>query len=233
MDRPARIFADSRSRWTVALVVVLGLLTLIAARTVFAQYAGWLADPDAVRSFVEEFGVLAPLAFVFMQACQVIVAPIPGQALGFASGWLFGAYWGTVYSLAGATIGSFVAFHLARRWGRPFVERAIDASVLDRFDAFSTHHGYLTLFIVFLIPGMPDDVICFVGGTTDLDIKRMTLISLLGRIPGYFLTNLAGASVASEEYTLAVVIVVVMVAIATVVYVRRDDLTERLFPPAR
>ena len=233
MDRPVRIFADSRSRWTVALLVVLVILSLLAARTIFAQYAAWLSDPDAVRSFVADFGIFAPLTFVFLQACQVIFAPIPGQALGFASGWLFGAYWGTVYSLAGATLGSFVAFHLSRRWGRPFVERAITASVLDRFDDFSSNHGYLTLFIVFLIPGMPDDVICFVGGTTDLDIKRMTAISLLGRVPGYFLTNLAGASVASEDYTAAAVIVVVMAAIALVVYLRREELTTRLFPPAR
>jgi len=233
MDRPARIFADARSRWTVALVVVLGILALVAARTIFDQYAVLLSEPDVVRSFVAEFGILAPLAFVFMQACQVIIAPIPGQALGFASGWLFGAYWGTVYSLAGAVIGSFVAFHLARRWGRPFVERVIDASVLDRFDDFSSNHGYLGLFVVFLIPGLPDDVICFVGGTTDLDIKRMTVISLVGRVPGYFLTNLAGASVATDDYELAVAIVVVMVAIAFVVYVRRDELTGRLFPPGR
>jgi len=233
MDRPARIFADTRSRRIVALVVLLGILTLVAAQAIFDQYAVWLSDPDVVRSFVAEFGILAPLAFVFMQACQVIFAPIPGQALGFASGWLFGAYWGTVYSLAGAVIGSFVAFHLSRRWGRPFVERILDVSVLDRFDDFSTHHGYLTLFVVFLIPGMPDDVICFVGGTTDLDIKRMTVVSLVGRIPGYFLTNLAGASVATDDYGLAAGIVVAMVAIALVVYVRREELTARLFPPAR
>ena len=233
MDRPVRIFADSRSRWLVALLVVLAILGVLAARALFTQYAAWLSDPEAIRSFVADFGVLAPLTFVFLQAGQVIFAPIPGQALGFASGWLFGAYWGTVYSLTGAVLGSFVAFHLSRRWGRPFVERAIDAAVLDRFDNFSTRHGYLTLFVVFLIPGMPDDVICFVGGTTDLDIKRMTAISLVGRIPGYFLTNLAGASVASEDYTAAALIVVAMVAIALVVYVRRDELTARLFPPAR
>jgi uncharacterized membrane protein YdjX (TVP38/TMEM64 family) len=233
MHRPARIFADARSRRTVAVVVVVLTICLVAVAAIFDQHAAWLADPLAVRSFVDGFGVLAPLAFVLMQAGQVVFAPIPGQILGFSSGWLFGAYWGTVYSLIGAVLGSYVALRLSRHWGRPFVERVIDARILDRFDEFSTHHGYLTLFVVFLIPGLPDDVICFVAGTTDLDIKRMTVVSLVGRVPGYFLTNLAGASVATADYGLAAVILVGMFSIAFVVYVRREELVARLFPPER
>lgn len=159
MDRQTRVFADARSRWTV----------LIGGR--FA----WLADPASVRSFVERFGVAAPLAFVLLQATQVVIAPIPGQVLALASGWLFGLVWGTVYSIIGATLGSYVAFRLARRYGRPFVDRAIDPTALDRFDDFSNRRGYLTLLVLFLVPGLPDDVICFVAGTTALDIKRITL----------------------------------------------------------
>jgi uncharacterized membrane protein YdjX (TVP38/TMEM64 family) len=78
---------------------------------------------------------------------------------------------------------------------------------------------------------LPDDVICFVAGTTDLDIKRMTAVSLVGRIPGYFLTNLAGSSVATADYGLAAVILVGMLGIVLVVYVRRDELVARLFRP--
>ncbi|MEF8827066.1 MAG: hypothetical protein V5A34_11250 [Halapricum sp.] len=51
----------------------------------------------------------APLAFVLLQAVQVVIAPIPGQVLALASGWLFGLVWGTVYSIIGATLGSYTA----------------------------------------------------------------------------------------------------------------------------
>ncbi|MFB6188895.1 MAG: TVP38/TMEM64 family protein [Halapricum sp.] len=233
MHRPARIFADARSRRTVLVAVLVAILSLALVTVLFDRHTAWLSDPDAIREFVDGFGVLAPLAFVFLQALQVVIAPIPGQALGLASGWLFGAFWGTAYSLLGATIGSYVAFRLARHYGRPFVEHAIDTAVLDRFDNFSTTHGYLALFLVFLIPGLPDDVICFVGGTTDLDIKRMTAASLIGRIPGYFLTNLVGASIATRRYTEAATVVLLLVAVSLVVYLRRDALVAWLFPPTQ
>lgn len=230
MDRRARIFADARSRRLVAAVVVAAVGVLATVTILLNRHVTWLTDPVAVRQFVESFGVAAPLAFVALQAGQVILAPIPGQALGFASGWLFGALWGTAYSLTGALIGSYVALRLARSYGRPFVERAIDASALDRFDDFSTNNGYLVLFVVFLIPGLPDDVICFVAGTTELDVKRMTAVSVIGRVPGYYLTNLAGASVASQRYFEAGVIAVVLAALSLAVYLRREALLARLFP---
>jgi uncharacterized membrane protein YdjX (TVP38/TMEM64 family) len=113
MHRPARIFADARSRRAVAVVVSAVAVCLVTVATLFDQYAAWLSDPVVVRSFVGGFGVLAPLAFVLMQAGQVVFAPIPGQVLGFASGWLFGAYWGTIYSLTGAVLGSYIAFRLS------------------------------------------------------------------------------------------------------------------------
>jgi uncharacterized membrane protein YdjX (TVP38/TMEM64 family) len=233
MDRQARIFADARSRWTVLIGLAVVFLAVGAGSVLLGGRFAWLADPASVRSFVEGFGVATPLAFVLLQAAQVVFAPIPGQVLALASGWLFGLVWGTVYSIIGATLGSYVAFRLERRYGRPFVERAIDPTALDRFDDFSTRRGYLTLFVLFLVPGLPDDVICFVAGTTALDIKRMTLISAIGRVPGYLLANAVGASLAARLYTEAAAILLVAFVVSTLVYWYREAVLDRLLPAGR
>ncbi|MEF8827067.1 MAG: VTT domain-containing protein [Halapricum sp.] len=126
-----------------------------------------------------------------------------------------------------------MAFRLARRYGRPFVERAIDPTALDRFDHFSTRRGYVTLFVLFLIPGLPDDVICFVAGTTALDIKRMTLISAIGRIPGYLLANAVGASLAARLYAEATAILLAAFVVSALVYWYREAVLDRLLPAGR
>lgn len=221
---PARVFVSRRTRrsalaWALGLCVVLGLGYLALGR-----FAPLLTDPAALRAFVRGFGVWAPLAFVAIQAAQVVVAPIPGQLTGFAAGYVFGAVAGSVYSLVGITIGSTVAFWLSRRLGRPYVERVVTPETLDRFDDLAERNAAAGLFLAFLVPGLPDDAICFVGGLTDLPLWRLVLVAVAGRAPGFVLMAVAGARLASEQVVDAALLVLTLTALAVVGYLSRDRL---------
>lgn len=223
-----RVFVSRRSRRRTLLLLAAAALSLVGTTYLFARFAPWLSNPRAIRTFVLSFGPLAPLAFLFLQAGQVVFAPVPGAALGFVSGYLFGSVAGTVYSVAGATLGSAVAFSLARRYGRPYVQDTVDPAVLAQFDDLIDAHGLFGLFLVFLVPGLPDDAICFVAGCTNLPVRKMIVVSAVGRVPGYFLLNLAGDSAASYRYAEAVVVLGGLAAVALVVYLDRERLLARL-----
>jgi len=213
---PLRVFTSNKTRRsTVAFLAVLGVLFVVTTLALRA-YAPGLSDPVALRSFVHSFGVLAPVAFVLLQAAQVVVAPIPGQLLGFAAGYLFGSLAGTAYSLTGAAIGSFIAFSLSRRYGRPYVESVVYGPTLDLFDDVCRERGLVALFVIFLVPGLPDDVLCLAAGLTDLDIKKMVVVSVVGRLPGYLLVAVAGANLAAGALWQTVAIVALL-GIASVV----------------
>lgn len=228
MRRPARIFASARGRRTtiillVGLVVLFGLASVLVDRNM-----PWLSDPAAMRRWIRSFGLLAPVAFVVVQAGQVLIAPIPGHVLGVVSGYLFGTIWGTVFSLTGATIGTALAMGLSRRYGRRFAESAIDSEALAQFDDLARRHGLLALFLVFLLPGLPDDVVCFAAGLTDLRISHLIAVSVVGRLPGYLVLNFVGAELAADRIWLTVGIVAVLAALSAVVYLRRRELLARL-----
>lgn len=140
------------------------LLLIAAGALLAAREPPWLADAERLRAFFLSFGVLAPVAFVLVQAAQVVVAPLPGQVLGFAAGYLFGAVAGTVLSVGGATLGTYLAVRLARRYGRPAVERLVRPTTIDQFDAAVEERGRLALLVVSLVPGLPDDAICLAAG---------------------------------------------------------------------
>lgn len=223
-----RVFVSKRSRrrtlaYALALLAV-GVLALVGVRELAPQ----LADPRGLREYVRSFGVWAPVAFVCLQAAQVIVAPIPGQVFGFASGYLFGALAGTAYSVLGAAIGSTAVFVLVRRYGRTYAERVIVPETLARFDELAEERGLTTLFLCFLIPGLPDDVICFVGGLTDIDLKKLIAIAVVGRFPGFLLVNLAGAEVAAARHFEAAVVLLALLALSAIGYRWRDAILDRL-----
>lgn len=114
-----------RLLWTGMLL--LGLL-LIGATTyiclsntpMLAEYrklAIFYSSKRALREYLKSFGADAPLAFVAIQALQVVVSPIPGELTGVLGGYLFGTWLGFAYSTVGLTVGSIMAFLLARWLG--------------------------------------------------------------------------------------------------------------------
>jgi uncharacterized membrane protein YdjX (TVP38/TMEM64 family) len=219
--RPGPVFASARDRRTVFLLATAVIIISMVGFWYIGRI-GILTDPMALRSWLLEFGLLAPVAFIALQAIQVIVAPIPGQVLGVVSGYLFGAVLGTLYSILGATIGTWIALSLARRFGRPFVERVLNPSIVDRFDRLAGEQGLLAMFLVFLIPGIPDDVICFVAGVTELDVRKLLVVSIVGRLPVTVLANMAGASIAATRYVEAAAIIGVLLLAAGYGLLRRE-----------
>ena len=223
-----RVFTSERSRRHALGLLLLGAVLFVGGTYVLGRVAPGLTDPRALRAFVLGFGVWAPVAFLALQTAQVVFAPIPGAVLGFVSGYLFGVVPGTIYSVGGATLGSAVVFWLSRRYGRPFVERSIESHVLEQFDAVIDRHGLFGLFLVFLVPGLPDDAVCFVAGCTRMSIRRMLVVSALGRLPGYLLVNLAGDRAAGYRYEETVAILAALALASLVVYLNRERLLTAL-----
>ena len=212
--------------------VLLHLLALVALLTVgtlaVRAFVPELADPMALRAAILSFGPLAPLSYVVVLAAQVVVAPIPGHLLGFVGGYLFGPFWGTVYSLVGVTIGSTVVFVLSRRFGRPYVERMLAPELVSRFDAFVADSGTVGIFLVFLIPGLPDDAVCFLVGLTRLPLRRLVVLVAVGRAPAFALVSLAGAGAATGAYEQVVALLGVFAALSLAGYLARDRLLDAL-----
>jgi uncharacterized membrane protein YdjX (TVP38/TMEM64 family) len=208
-------------------VLAVGLYVLVS------RYAGFLTNAEALRTWLDQFGIFAPIVFIGLQALQVIVAPIPGQVVALVAGFLFGPLAGTVYSLTGVLIGSAVAFSLSKRYGRSFVERVIHEDVIERFDDFVDTVGIPGLFAFVIIPGLPDDAICFLSGLTKWSLPTFIGVIAVGRLPAYVLTVYAGGELASGRFLSAMALVAVVVAASAVGYYKQEavrDLVERVEP---
>jgi uncharacterized membrane protein YdjX (TVP38/TMEM64 family) len=215
-----------RNRAVVRVALLVGLLAgaTLAVRTVAPE----LLDPRALRAFVLGFGSLAPVVFVLLQAAQVVVAPVPGQLVGLVGGYLFGPIRGTAFSLLGVALGSTVVFVLSRRYGRPYVERLIVPETVAEFDEFVDSAGLPGLFLVFLIPGLPDDAICFLAGLTRIPIRRLVVVAVVGRAPGFLLVAVAGSDLATGRAGPALWLLGVVSVLSLFGYLYRDRIVAGL-----
>lgn len=195
---PLRKMLKNREIEAVLITTVISVLVALTRFNLELKSLSLLFNPQRLAEVIGPYG---PLGVISGQFIQVIIAPIP-PVTPVASGILYGPWYGMILSVVGATAGSILAVFLSRRYGRPLVERFVRDSVIERFDSFTEKTGFLPFIILFVLPGFPDDALCFISGLTKLDWKILALIASLGRIPGILMLTTTGHSMAEADLLL-------------------------------
>ena len=174
------------------IAVVLWALRSVIPEEWLKEISYYADNPSELR----KLGEGSEWLFVAIQVLQVVIAPIPGQAAAFAGGFIFGFWKGWGLTTLGLVIGSLIAMTLARLLGISLVRKVVPESIIQRFDSVISDGGYMTFFMIFLLPALPDDAVCFLAGLTKLKLLPLSLVCLLGRAPGMAVLSLTGAGFA-------------------------------------
>jgi len=125
--------------------------------------------------------------YVILGYAIAVVAFIPGSLLTLAAGAIFGLAEGTIYVLIAATLGSTLAFLIARHAARAAIERRIQGD--ERFAAIDRAVGAEGLKIVFLLrlsPVFPFNLLNYSLGLTQVRLVDYFVASI-GMLPGSLL----------------------------------------------
>ncbi len=216
--------------WLRAVVLALIVVALAAPMIIWrAQIAILFTERARVVSAIRSAGAWGPAVLIALYIAQVIVAPIPGQGVNFVAGYLYGFWPGLSFSWLGAVLGSTAAMGLARLAGRPLVVRLVGPGLLARLDRLAAGRGLGFFFLVFLIPGLPDDAACFLAGLTPLPLSGLIAAAAIGRIPGIASTVWAGATAQRFGWQGQLIIAGLAAVLAVIAWRYRDWLQERLF----
>ena len=225
MTRGARRIA--RYRWAIAGVLTVFIvgycIWLVATDTPAYQFLVRLyVDKHFLKQTLREWGILAPVIFIALQALQVVIAPIPGEVTGILGGFLFGEWLGLIYSTIGLTLGSVVAFGVGRWLGAHYVRTLVSQETWDKMGFIIEAEGAILCFIIYLIPGLPKDMVCYLFGMSPMPLWVFSLVSTFGRIPGTWVLSAQGAHTAAGDYLEAILLTALVLAVALPLYYYRN-----------
>jgi uncharacterized membrane protein YdjX (TVP38/TMEM64 family) len=143
-------------------------------------------------------------------------------------GYVYGVLFGFLFSSLGLTLGSWVAFEITDILGRPFIERFVRKNILDKFSFLSTNTGAAICFLLFLLPGFPKDILCYVLGLSGMRLGIFLIVSTLGRMPGTYLLTIQGASIRNRHYFAAVLIAIISAVLIFLGYQYKDRFIHRM-----
>ena len=204
-------------------IVIIAVLVLIIYWKPILRIS---TDVELVREFILKFGFLSSIAFIIFTIIQVIIPPIPGQIAGLVGGYVYGIFLGTFYSLIGLVIGTYLIIAISRKYGEPLVEKIVKKERLNKLNKMFEKAGSLALFLFFLIPVFPDDIISYLIGLTKMDIKKVLILSTVARIPKYLAFNIIGNGLYTKNLVLVISLSVVLILISVILYIYRDKLNK-------
>lgn len=222
-------------------VVVVGLCAalVLAAVVLLGRYipVHWvtlwdaISSPEKVRAFFEGLGAWGPVAFVFVQAAQVVIAIIPAAPVMVAGVAAFGPWWGFFLSLFGTVVGSVVAFAMGRRFGRLMVSRLVGEKVLNKYSGKMAADGWWMLVALMLPLPVGGDAVCALAGLSEISPRRFVVLNVTGRTPFTALTVLAASGLANGSTGLLVGagVVLALLALVAFLYVRRGEKGQQLW----
>jgi len=178
--------------WWVGVILVVIILLWMSGREL-PPLIDFLEDRQHVEAFLVGWGIWGPLLYVLILMVQVFTAVIPGQVLMIAAGYLYGFWGGVALNFLAIIVASQIAFAVARKAGRPAVERFVPEDIFKRWGEIAKHGNFFFFLISFWFPIIPSSVTNYIAGLSFISGWLFFLASVLGRLPGIVLITLIGS----------------------------------------
>lgn len=167
---------------TIFKITTIVVTILLVIFIIYGLQLGIFRDKDLLVDKIRTFGVWGPLVFLLLQAFQVMFPVIPGGASCLAGVLAFGPVFGFIYNYVGLTLGSIGAFYLSRTLGMKIVQAFFEQKTIDKYLAYVRTNTFKWIFFWgILVPGLPDDLLCYVAGLSNMKFRTFIWIILVGK----------------------------------------------------
>ena len=208
---------------------------LISLIGIFLYFSGYFdaiyqlfGDVEYIQSLVEGRGVYGLFMLLALQLVILVIAPIPGHAIGVAYGLIYGVYWGTLFGLIGTTIGTIIAVLISKKYGKPLVESVVGEEKMDKYEDVTDSTDIYPFVILIIFPLIPGDIIPYLAGLTNIKTKRIIIWLSIARIPGLVSLTWFGESLATANYTIMLLLVAIIILVSALAYWKKQKIINSL-----
>ena len=224
---------------TLALTIagLAGLVVLL----VFAGGSVWryFRHPAELRMLVRSWGAWAPVGIILFQVIQIVVAPLPGNALSFACGYALDLWPTIIWLMVGVLLGATIDFLLIKLLGRRLLRYFLSPDRLAQLDALVLRRGTFYIFLLLLVPNPVGDWVYYLAGLTAMPLPVFLGLVFVARLPSNLLECGVGASATHFGWREWAIVGLIAAILGLLYYQYRnrieaalDRLSSRRQPPA-
>lgn len=165
-------------------------------------------------------GLYGLLLLFIIQVAQIFLFILPGEPIEILAGMCYGWLWGTIFIMISSAIIATLIFWLVRKIGKQFVYDFSDEEKIKKIENNKILQNpkkiELALFILFLVPGTPKDLLTYLAGLLPIKMGRFIVISTIARVPSIITSTIAGANIATGDWKKGIILYFLIVAIVAI-----------------
>ena len=197
---------ENLRRLMISILKLLLLLTIVAGIPLYIYFChgDWLRrfeDVQEVIAFLERYETESIPIYLGLQGLQIVISVLPGQVFQIAAGYLYPFWLALLLALTGAVLGTAITFGLAKLLGQDFLHLFFGEEKIGYYvERLNSKRAYTLVFLLYLIPGIPKDVVSYAAGASEMHFKPFLILSAVGRLPGMCGSLLMGWLLEGEHY---------------------------------
>ncbi len=210
------------------LLILIGIVVAIPLYIFFYHhdFIDQFKSFEDIITFLAAYKTESILIYIAVQIIQIIISVIPGQAFQFAAGYLFGFPMGLLYSIIGAAIGTTITYCLAKFLGKDAIHIFFNEERINYFvERLNSKKAYTIVFLLYLIPGLPKDIVSYAAGISEMSFRPFLIVSLVGRLAGMSGSLLIGAFYFKKHYIGMALVGVLAVAMFILCLIKRKKIS--------
>lgn len=210
MQALKKFFKKPSKETIIAYSIGIGIL-LIAFIVLYLLFGKTLTefvtDTESFKAWLDTYKGLSGVIFVLIRTFQTVIKIIPAEPLEIAAGYAFGTWGGLALCSLGSFLGSLIIVFLANKLGSKFVSAFINEEQLSTLSLINNNKNQqLFLFIFYLIPATPKDILTYVAGSLKMNMVQFFIITTIARIPSILTSTLCGAQLEKNNIKTAAAI---------------------------
>ena len=198
------------------------LLFILAAYIVNSLPA---LSAEGIKTWIESLGPWAPVVYIMIYALRPLVF-FPASVLTLTGGVLFGAWFGTLYTLIGATLSAVVGYVMAERLSKLWSSSA-PSDRLQKAKRQMEENGFVYVLWFRLVPFLNFDVVSYVAGLARVKWIPYILATVIGMFPGTVAYNFLGGSLLEGDWRIIAAALTVVVLFTVISLIVRKRLQQK------
>ncbi|MBN2851323.1 MAG: VTT domain-containing protein [Clostridia bacterium] len=212
---------------TIILMIVVLTIICIDLIPIMRDITAPDANSNSLVTVINAYGPKGVFLLISLEALQVMSAVIPGAPIQILAGLTYGILYGILICVTGNVVGNAIVFIFVRQLRLTFNFNEIGHPKKARKSKWdfsfikNSKHLMLMVFLLFLIPGIPNGILPYLFANTKISMTRYLFCVLIAGTPAVLISILVGERISKGDAATAIIIVVIVLVLSVTVILAR------------
>jgi len=213
---------NKNTRITKQIIFTLLLINVLVILVPYIKEMLPLFNAVAIKDILERYNSATKLIYFLICFLQPILLPLPEAVTVSVGSAMFGSLTSILLSFTGTILGIVVMYFIAKVGGQKLVLKLVKERHLKGYQEYVGKNETTILALLFIIPVLPDEIICVGAGISGVSFKRFLIIASISKlitssVLSYSVYFTKSLSLTSSEIVMLCSGVIGVVLIATVI----------------